>query len=638
MHDFVDVLVPFDFPGPTIPPNFASFSLEPYTLADWADKQPKPVSPTFLNLMRQLHPTPDSPGPTLRIGGNSGDMSSYNPHHSKRPVMPYGRQLWFDWTDSDVARMGEVAEALNGKLVLGVNFRTPGNASVAIGQLQAVERLIGWSRIAAIEIGNEPDVYEWTQLRPANYSLSTYTTEWLYYAQSLHAALPDMPGPIFQGGAFGTLNWAASWRSYLSRARNYLKSVSFHYYPLSLCQGGTPTINRLLSDYASQGAARQLLRTNALTNIRQYGLPLVVSEGSSVSCGRIPGVSNSYASALWAIDEMLIDASIGIQSWHFHYAGGNSTLTYSPLVRQQRDSQKLTVMPIYYGLRFFALATANYSTVYRVNHTSSDNPHVKVYSLISRQGNIQLVIIHKDATALHDAVVTLRVAVPVAFRQLPSARVLRLSAPSATSVDGVRLGGYTYDGSENGEVRGEGVEEWMEPVDGGYSVTVGRLSAVLLQLNQAGPYHVQTTSDSQAVGSAVGVDEQLPSLLSADHDREESGSDEQTAALSLDTTDDTSHITANNLNTNQPTSTHEDNSVAAIEDSISTESTPQPPPAAHASDRAELPAGFVHAGENWKVRRGRWALVNAQTTYEQQVGDSVERIITDRRRGGQRVL
>ncbi len=193
-----------------------------------------------------------------------------------------------------------------------------------------------------------------------------------------------------------------------------------------------------------------------------------MSEGSSVSCGRVPGVSNSFASALWAIDEMLVDASIGIQSWHFHYAGGNTTLTYSPLVRQQRDSQRLTVMPIYYGLRFFALATANHSTVYRVNHTASNNPHVKVYALISRHGNVQLVIIHKDATATHDALVTLKVALPVAFTQLPYARVTRLSAPSASSVDGVRLGGQTYDGSEDGEVRGEAVEEWVQPVDGGY--------------------------------------------------------------------------------------------------------------------------------------------------------------------------
>ena len=83
-------------------------------------------------------------------------MSSYNPHHAKRAAMPYGRQLWFDWTDSDVARMGEVAVALNGKLVLGVNFRTPGDASVAIAQLQAVERLIGWKHIAAVEMETSP--------------------------------------------------------------------------------------------------------------------------------------------------------------------------------------------------------------------------------------------------------------------------------------------------------------------------------------------------------------------------------------------------------------------------------------------------------------------------------------------------
>ena len=68
-------------------------------------------------------------------------------------------------------------------------------------------------------------------------------------------------------------------------------------------------------------------------------------------------------------------------------------------------------------------------------------------------------------------------------------------------------------------------------------------------------------------------------------------------------------------------STHEDSSIAAITDSTNTQPTPQPPQPvqpALAADSVGLPAGFVDAGENWKVRRGRWALGDAHASYEQQ--------------------
>ena len=154
--DHVDVLVPCDFPGPTVPANFASFSLEPYVVTDWADKQPAPVSPILVGLMRQLHPTP-------RLG---------------RPYAPHRRQQWrlellqsssrqaacHALRQAAVVRLDGRRRAAVGRAggsagqQAGVWSELPhaGNASVIVAQLQAVERLIGRQHVAAI--GNEPDV------------------------------------------------------------------------------------------------------------------------------------------------------------------------------------------------------------------------------------------------------------------------------------------------------------------------------------------------------------------------------------------------------------------------------------------------------------------------------------------------
>ena len=621
--DRVSAALPFDFTGPTVPPNFASFSVEPYALFDWSGRYPQPVNPAFVRLLASLHPTPSSPGPTLRIGGNSADMASYNPQHTARPPPPYGRSLWYDITDNDLQSIAAAALAINGSLVLGVNFRTPGDASVAVAHLQAVERLVGWELVEAIEIGNEPDVFEWTQLRPSGYNLSTYTDEWLFYAKQLHAQLPDLPEPIFQGGSFGSLHWAGQWHRFMSKARNYLKSMSFHQYPLSLCQGGTPTVHRLLSDQSSQGAARALMKSQAITHAQSYGLSLVVSEGSSVSCGRMPGVSNSYAAALWAIDEMLVDASIGIRSWHFHYAGGNTTLTYSPLVKQTQargrtKETSLTVMPIFYALRFFALATLNHSTIYRVNVTDSSNPHVKVYSLITKQGHVQVVLLHKDASTRQDAVVNLRLALPVAFSMLPYASVLRMTAPSATSVNGVRLGGQTYDGSVDGEPLGEIEREWVKPVNGAYEVRVTRLSAVLLTMHAEGPYQMDDKPASSAEGgSAVG----LGDSWQQQRGQAEATELEEPTFPSSDSGEQSDDVAAT------AGALREDNSIATMVDSGAGLSAPR---RSAAAERAE--SEWAGGARTWRARRGKFALSDAKAQYEQlmeqQVAEHVHRSLS----------
>ena len=90
--------------------------------------------------------------------------------------------------------------------------------------------------------------------------------------------------------------------------------------------------------------------------------PLLISETNSICSGGLEGVSNSFASALWAIDYMLAGAENGVYGMAFH--GGLNSLGecffYSPLCPVVGIPGDYTAQPIYYGMLFtHLLGTGN---------------------------------------------------------------------------------------------------------------------------------------------------------------------------------------------------------------------------------------------------------------------------------------
>ena len=140
--------------SPLIQPNFVSFSLEVSTALGWTGTDPTNPKPTFLALMSYLRLTPHSPGPTLRIGGNSADESWWNPNRTQsRPA-----NISYDIGEVDVLAVDAAVRAMNGSAVYGLNFRRGWNSSWAVAHATAIGRLVGWDR-ARLEIGNECDLY-----------------------------------------------------------------------------------------------------------------------------------------------------------------------------------------------------------------------------------------------------------------------------------------------------------------------------------------------------------------------------------------------------------------------------------------------------------------------------------------------
>jgi hypothetical protein len=99
-----------------------------------------------------------------------------------------------------------------------------------------------------------------------------------------------------------------------------------HLYPLRACGSGQDaTIDELLSP----GAANEV-RSLAwvVADANAAGVPAILSEANSASCGGQPNISDSPASAVWAVRFVLNALKTGFREVRFHFSGG----AYDPFV------------------------------------------------------------------------------------------------------------------------------------------------------------------------------------------------------------------------------------------------------------------------------------------------------------------
>ena len=63
---------------------------------------------------------------------------------------------------------------------------------------------------------------------------------------------------------------------------------------------------------------------------QQFNKEFMMFETNSASCGGFPGVSDSFGSALWAVDYTLHAATLGIKEAYFHEGVGYKYNFVSP--------------------------------------------------------------------------------------------------------------------------------------------------------------------------------------------------------------------------------------------------------------------------------------------------------------------
>ena len=401
-------------PGPAVPADFIGLSFEVKslprigTLAD---------SGGLVALLRGLGRG------VIRFGGVTADTQvAWSPDPAAKP----------DWATTTLSRadftgVARLAQETGWPVLLAVNLGHYDPAAAA-DEVRTAQAALG-PNLAGIELGNEADSFAGKSLRTKPWTYPDFLGQVDDYRAAIEAVAPNVPlaGPDASTGARGD-NWLSNFST--DERPSLLTS---HYYPLSDCAGYLPVLADILSPGIHGAETRMLNRVAAVS--QRTGIPLRVDETNNVSCGGEAGVSNTFASALWALDYIARAMSAGIAGLNFHGNPGNP-FGYAPLAAASSDdlvAGNIGARPEYYALLLAHLLAGESPLPVVVN---TPDPFVTVAAFAGSAGRLRLLVINETPAGSRPVLV--RVTLPGRY---VGGGVLRLTGPSITATTGVALAG-----------------------------------------------------------------------------------------------------------------------------------------------------------------------------------------------------
>ncbi len=446
---------------PAIPPGFLGLSFEYWAVPDYAGVGGRP-NPVFLQLIRNLA---GGSAPELRIGGVTTDNTWWPVPGMRAPA-----GVTFSLTRRWIATIGAVAAKLGARVILGINLEAD-STRIAAAEAKSLVAGVGRQRVEALELGNEPELYgvfTWgfsgAPGRPSDWDFAQFEPDFA----RIGGALPHFP---LAGPTVGQPNWFGYLPPFLSAQRR-VAVATLHRYPLQQCflapnQIEYPSIAHLLAPAASRGLADSVAADVKVAHA--HHLALRVDEMNTISCGDVPAVAQSFASALWSLDVLFEMARVGADGINIHTFPGATYQLFKFTRRQGR--WRATVEPDYYGLAMFARAAPAGSRLLKVSAT--DSRQLKAWALRAPDHTIQVVLINEGTRAR-----TLAVRVGSSTATAPGT-IERLEAPSIAAEGHVTLAGQTF-GARTGLPAGRRRTSTVIPSHGRYELKVPAASAAML--------------------------------------------------------------------------------------------------------------------------------------------------------------
>jgi hypothetical protein len=488
-------------PGPVVPGDFAGLSFERGPLnrgnAGVSGNVFSPANNSLITLFRNLRLG------NLRIGGGTVDQ-----------LIPVG-------TGSDglagIDNLFAFAEAAGVKVIYSLRLLSP--AASPIADLKAVHaQATGhiWGRyqqhVASFAIGNEPDwhayhTYQGHALDPAIYeevpgvpgsAYPSWLAQWRSFADAVGGVAPGAPlsGPDL--GAYSRKTYTpdpdrgVSWTERLARderGSGRVAEVTQHYY-VGDSPGATTAqqaISNMLSREWVNGTAigaqptattytpYPWLYENNLAPVAAAGLRYRLTESNDY-LGGVPGASDAFASALWALDHLHWWAAHGAAGVNFHNRRRLSTATIVP---DPAGGGGYAINPKGYGIKAFTLGSAG-----RVKPVQIHNPggiNLTAYCTGTAGEDYVTVINKAHGAGAPDAAVTITPPGP----PVQGAEIMTLAGGQPGDARGARatLGGATITGDTPWDGRWSAL-----PADprAGISLTVRATTAAIVKIQSRG--------------------------------------------------------------------------------------------------------------------------------------------------------
>jgi hypothetical protein len=355
----------------------------------------------------------------VRVGGIVADFTSYS-ETGTAAAEPKKTVI----TRACLEQLRGFLDAVGWTAIWSVNFGR-GTLEQALVEVRAVREALG-DRLLAIELGNEVENYGRgaEPLRKPPYTFAEFRAEYDRWRSAILAANPGL--------SFAAPDTAASveWVEQMAAdAHGDVQLLTTHYY-----RGGQKqaTLDQLMSLDPGLTAKLERLRRASMRS----GVPWRMCETNSFFGGGRPGLSDTFAGALWTLDYMLLLAQSGCAGVNietgFNQLGFLSS--YSP-IRNDAAGQ-CTAGASYYGMLAFAVARGANSGVFPLQ--SGAAPKEASFYALGQASSIQCVVLINK---------TLDQPLRISLSDVPlrNASSIRLAAPSPESTGDITLGGARVD-------------------------------------------------------------------------------------------------------------------------------------------------------------------------------------------------
>ncbi|HEY0758129.1 MAG TPA: hypothetical protein VGD59_02615 [Acidisarcina sp.] len=385
---------------------------------------------------------------------------------------------------------------VNVKVTLGIDMACAQVTGMNWAKAEALAYYNGlgytlYQKVAALELGNEPDNYPSQGFRDSHYTFSgagdSYLSDWNTWIQNIGNTPSGVKymGPSAAGSSYGIPPGATI--------------VSQHNYPLPklpLCADGQTVgcdaVDLLLQDSSVRGKdVGPMLYQTHLANAHAAGLKYRMAEFNDIGGGGEPGLSDTFQSALWLLDTEFEYASLGYDGTNIHT--GNY-VDYS--LWEIKNTKLYSTYPKYYGLLAFQMAGGHGAKLIQPTSdvkSQGSNTYFVDWVTIDSNKHVHVVIINKDEN--NDETTT------VNLPGYNNGTATLLGAPAFNSgvvcnngvcTSGVFIGPNTFDGSTDGNplyytcpyAQSTQCYESFTSAKGTYTVNVPKATAMLLDLSQ----------------------------------------------------------------------------------------------------------------------------------------------------------
>ncbi|KAI0823157.1 hypothetical protein BC628DRAFT_1325396 [Trametes gibbosa] len=444
----------------------------------------------FLNLMALL--VERGGAVHVRVGGNTQETAFMVDSFPDGKIMEKDKEDASNPTSTPVLAytvdllymLGNVSSLVNVKWYLGIPFNDT-NWRLQIAEFG--EEILG-DNLLGFQAGNEPDFYGVHFHRPLDYSPWDYFGEFglltgTYANNTKITRKKTLIAPSTEGSVWkDPLNPdnapqgpEAVWNTgFVQQYDEFLSALAVERYPNNNCAdifpspGTTPVdLLTLFSQYLTHNNAFNLLQPylNSTMLAQTWGKPFLMFETNTASCGGFQGLSDAFASALWAVDYGLQLANSNFTGAMFHAGGQN--VSYNPFTAAPTNESSFhqwTVGPIFYSALVMAeaIGTTNTSRVKDL-FPNDGNEFTPAYAVYENDALARMVLINflDDPSGAHDYTATINVGgqqyneangVPAQIK------VKYLLAPSVSEKDNITWAGQTLGGRFQADGRLQGTE------------------------------------------------------------------------------------------------------------------------------------------------------------------------------------